>query len=195
MAKNRQSINGWIVLDKPSGITSAHAVNKVKRILNPEKIGHAGTLDPLASGILPLALGEATKTVAFMMDAGKAYFFTVKWGAETDSDDSDGTVTRTSDKRPSREEIEKILANFVGEIDQTPPSYSAIKVEGKRAYELARAGETPEMKSRKVRVDSLEIQSHDGDSSSFVCHCGKGTYIRSLARDMGQLLGCYGRLC
>lgn len=191
---NYQQINGWIVLDKPTGITSAHAVAKVKRLLKPEKIGHAGTLDPLASGILPLALGEATKTVTYMMDASKAYLFKVYWGSETTTDDLEGEVTQRSDARPSSEDVAAILREFIGDIEQTPPNFSAIKVDGKRAYDLARSGEALELKSRKVRVDSLEIQHIDEQSATFICQCGKGTYIRSLARDMGRRLGCLGHV-
>ncbi len=204
----------WIILDKPSGITSAHAVAKVKRLLKPQKIGHAGTLDPLASGVLPLALGEATKTVAYMMDAAKAYEFTVTWGQERDTDDSEGKITHTSEKRPAKAEILALLPQFIGKIQQTPPAFSAIKVGGKRSYDLARSGEGVELKAREVRVDSLHLSSSGltrgsivkdyaaptalamdprlrGDDS-FVCHCGKGVYIRSLARDMGRELGCFG---
>ncbi len=196
-------MNGWIILDKPSGITSAHAVAKVKRLLKPSKIGHAGTLDPLASGLLPLALGEATKTVAYLMDASKAYTFTVRWGSETDTDDSEGKVTAISEKRPLNDEIIAILPEFTGKIQQTPPCYSAIKVDGERAYDLARAGETVTLKAREVRVDSLQLLTTPsltlppqggGDFTTFLCHCGKGTYIRSLARDMGRRLGCYGHV-
>ena len=187
-------MHGWLILDKPSGITSAHAVAKVKRLLKPGKIGHAGTLDPLASGVLPLALGEATKTVGYMMDASKAYLFTVLWGSETDSDDSQGKVTLTSPNRAALSQIEAILPEFIGQIDQAPPSYSAIKIDGKRAYALAREGHAPEMKARKVRVDSLEMTEQNAESTSFICHCGKGTYVRSLARDMGRRLGCYGHI-
>jgi tRNA pseudouridine55 synthase len=185
-------MNGWIILDKPSGITSAHAVAKVKRLLKPKKIGHAGTLDPLASGVLPLALGEATKVIHFMVDAGKAYGFTTTWGEERDTDDSEGKTTQTSPQRPSRDEIEAILPRFTGTILQTPPAYSAIKVDGARSYDLARAGEAVELKARQVRVDSLEIEGHSPEKTSFNCECGKGTYIRSLARDMGRELGCLG---
>jgi len=185
-------MNGWIILDKPSGITSAHAVTKVKRLLKPKKIGHAGTLDPLASGILPLALGEATKTVSYMMDASKAYEFTVTWGEERDTDDREGKPVKTSDKRPTQEAIVAILPQFAGNILQTPPSFSAIKVEGKRAYDMAREGEVVELKSRNIIVNSLEISDYHTDATSFICDCGKGTYIRSLARDMGRVLGCFG---
>ena len=201
----KNNISGWIILDKPSGITSAHAVAKVKRLLKPSKIGHAGTLDPLASGILPLALGEATKTVPYMMDAAKAYSFTVTWGQERDTDDIMGKVTKTSDIRPERSQIEAVLPRFIGEIEQTPPDYSAIKIDGVRAYDAARDGEALELKARKVRVDSLNViaseakQSISGSPRSdglamteFICQCGKGTYIRSLARDIGRVLGCFG---
>lgn len=156
------------------------------------KIGHAGTLDPLASGVLPLALGEATKTIPYMVDKGKAYAFTVTWGEQRDTDDSEGKTVATSPKRPTREEIEAILPQFTGNILQTPPMYSAIKVEGERAYALARAGETVELKPRNVCIDTLTVNSYHADNTSFICHCSKGTYIRSLARDMGDKLGCYG---
>lgn len=187
-------MDGWIILDKPSGITSAHAVAKVKRLLKPSKIGHAGTLDPLASGILPLALGEATKTVGYMMDTAKAYAFTVTWGQERDTDDIEGQVTAESPSRPSREAIEGILGAFTGDIQQAPPSYSAIKVDGKRAYDMAREGQEVALKSRQVTVYSLEMVEYSPEKTAFVCHCGKGTYVRSLARDMGRALGCLGHI-
>ena len=198
------ALNGWIILDKPSGITSAHAVAKVKRLLGRPKIGHAGTLDPLASGILPLAIGEATKTVAYMMDGRKSYGFTVTWGEERDTDDSQGQVTQTSEKRPTLAEINALLPEFTGAIQQTPPNYSAIKVDGKRAYDMARAGEIGKVAAREVVVDRFQVSGlrfeplsetsnleHE-TSSSFEVDCGKGTYIRSLARDMGRKLGCLG---
>lgn len=194
MAKGKNDISGWLVLDKPLNMSSAHAVDVVKRIMRPMKIGHAGTLDPLATGILPLALGEATKLSQFGMDSSKAYSFEVTWGAERDSDDMEGEVTITSEKRPSQAEIEALLPQFVGLIQQAPPAYSAIKIDGKRAYAMARAGEAPEMKLREVRVDSLTIVHHDLDRTVFHCECGKGTYIRSLGRDMGRVLGCYGHI-
>lgn len=193
-AMSKQPIHGWIILDKPSGITSAHAVAKVKHLFKPVKIGHAGTLDPLASGILPLALGEATKTVSFMMGGIKAYSFEVTWGQERDSDDMMGDITVTSDKRPPEAEIQALLGEFTGHIQQQPPSYSAIKVAGKRAYALARAGELPDLPPRTVTVHSLEITSYTPEKTTFTCVCGKGTYIRSLARDMGRKLGCYGHI-
>lgn len=185
-------MNGWINLDKPLGMSSAHAVAKVKKLLRPEKIGHAGTLDPLATGILPLALGEATKTVSYMMDADKAYIFTAAWGQERATDDSAGAVLFESANRPKIDDINSILHQFTGNISQTPPNYSAIKLDGVRAYDLARHGHEVEIKPRQVIVKSLEIMEHTEQATSFICHCGKGTYIRSLARDMGRLLQCYG---
>ncbi len=186
------SFNGWIILDKPSGITSAHAVAKVKRFMRPSKVGHAGTLDPLASGILPLAIGEATKTVQYMQEGAKAYGFTVTWGQERDTDDSEGQVTGESALRPTREQIEALLINYIGKIQQVPPNYSAIKMDGKRAYDMAREGQEIVMKSREIEVHSLTVEDYEADKTSFICHCGKGTYIRSLARDMGRALGCLG---
>ncbi|RDD63335.1 tRNA pseudouridine(55) synthase TruB [Ferruginivarius sediminum] len=186
--KNR--INGWIALDKPLGITSTQAVNRVKAVLNPQKIGHGGTLDPLASGVLPIALGEATKTVAYMMEATKTYRFTLRWGQATETDDAEGAVTETSDRRPTQGEIEAALPGFLGVIEQMPPAYSAIKVNGQRAYDIARGGGTPELQARPVRIDTLELLSiDDDDHASFTCTCGKGFYIRALARDLGAALG------
>jgi tRNA pseudouridine55 synthase len=190
----RVEVNGWVVLDKPVGVTSTHAVSRLKRIYNGKKAGHAGTLDPLASGILPVAFGEATKTVPFVQDGEKGYRFTVTWGAETDTDDSDGTVVATSDKRPARDEIEALLPRFIGTILQTPPAYSAIKIAGERAYDLARGGATVELRPREVTIDALEIVSSDGDSTVFETRCGKGTYFRAIARDLGRALGCHGHV-
>ncbi len=188
----KNKLSGWLILEKPSGITSAHAVAKVKRLLKPEKIGHAGTLDPLASGVLPLALGEATKTVPYMMDAQKSYDFTVTWGESRDTDDSEGNVLQQSDKRPELTEIEAILPDFSGKIQQTPPQYSAIKIDGKRSYDVARNGGVADIKPREVTIYSLSINQHDGEQTSFSCDCSKGTYIRAIARDMGEKLGCFG---
>jgi tRNA pseudouridine55 synthase len=187
-------MNGWFILDKPTGISSAHAVAKVKRLLKPKKIGHAGTLDPLACGVLPLAMGEATKTMAYMIEADKSYRFTVQWGQERDTDDSMGQITAQSDIRPTRDQIEALLPSYTGDIMQLPPNYSAIKIDGKRAYAMARAGEEVILKSRPVKVYKLEIESETPDSTTLFCHCGKGTYIRSLARDIGRQLGCYGHI-
>jgi tRNA pseudouridine55 synthase len=190
----RRVVDGWLILDKPTGMTSTHAVSRLKRIFSAKKAGHAGTLDPLASGILPVAFGEATKTVPFVQDGEKAYRFTVRWGVETDSDDSDGAVTRTSDNRPTRAEVEAALPSFIGEIMQRPPSYSAIKVNGERAYDLARDGELVQLPERPVFIDALRIVAADADSVTLEAECGKGTYVRSIARDLGQMLGCFGHV-
>lgn len=192
--KIRREVSGWIVLDKPVGMTSTHAVAILKRLYNAKKAGHAGTLDPLASGLLPLAFGEATKTVPFVMDGEKAYLFTVKWGEETDSDDSDGKVTETSPRRPTQDEIEDILPSFLGEIAQVPPKFSALKIDGERAYDLARDGEEVELKARTVVINALHLIESDEDSATFAAECGKGTYVRAIARDMGRKLGCLGHV-
>ena len=185
-------IDGWINLHKPVGITSTQALAVVKRALQPQKAGHAGTLDPLASGILPIALGEATKTVPYVQDSIKTYNFTVTWGEQRTTDDAEGTAMATSDARPARADIEALLPAFLGEIQQVPPQFSAIKVDGARAYDLARDGEQVELKQRIVYIESFEITDHSVDSTAFRCVCGKGTYVRSLARDMGIKLGCFG---
>ena len=190
----RTEINGWLILDKPVGMTSTHAVSRLKRIFNAKKAGHAGTLDPLASGILPVAFGEATKTVPFVQDGEKAYRFTVKWGAETDSDDADGTITRTSEARPAIEQIDALLPTFMGTIMQTPPAYSAIKIGGERAYDIARDGEEVVLQPRPVTIHSLTIVSSTADETVFEAECGKGTYVRAIARDLGRLLGCFGHV-
>jgi tRNA pseudouridine55 synthase len=188
-------VHGWLVLDKPINMTSTQAVGIIRRVFNAQKAGHSGTLDPLATGILPIALGEATKTVSFAVDGEKAYRFTVRWGAETDTDDTEGAVTATSDKRPDRASIEALLPQFHGEIMQVPPAYSAIKVDGARAYDLARDGETVVLEARPVYIDSLQlVDMPDADTSVFEARCGKGTYVRALARDMGRLLGCHGHV-
>jgi tRNA pseudouridine55 synthase len=191
---NRNIVDGWIVLDKPIGMTSTHAVSRLKRIYNGKKAGHAGTLDPLASGILPVAFGEATKTVPFVQDGEKAYLFTVRWGAETDTDDSEGTVVRTSEARPEAAALMAALPGFIGAIMQTPPQYSAIKIAGERAYDLARDGETVELKARPVTIHRLEILEMTPDETKFVMECGKGAYVRAIARDLGRLLGCFGHV-
>jgi len=191
---NRAVVDGWIVLDKPVGMTSTQAVSRLKRIYNAKKAGHAGTLDPLASGILPVAFGEATKTVPFVQDGEKAYLFTVQWGAETDTDDSDGKIVRTSDALPERAAIEALLPRFVGDIMQTPPQFSAIKIAGERAYDLAREGETVALQERPVTVLRLEILEHAGPETKLVMECGKGAYVRAIARDLGRLLGCFGHV-
>jgi tRNA pseudouridine55 synthase len=189
-------VNGWFVLDKPQGLTSTQAVAAVKRAFDAQKAGHAGTLDPLATGILPIALGEATKTVPYAVDGAKAYRFTVAWGAETDTDDSEGRITATSELRPARNSIEALLPRFIGTILQTPPAYSAIKIDGERAYDLARKGEVVEIAAREVTIDALRVVEHtaDGSSSTFETECSKGTYVRAIARDLGRLMGCHGHV-
>lgn len=190
----RDIVDGWIALDKPTGLTSTQAVSRLKRVYNGKKAGHAGTLDPLASGILPVAFGEATKTVPFVQDSEKAYQFTVCWGAETDTDDSDGLITLTSLKRPARDEIETEILNFIGDIQQVPPQFSAIKVSGARAYDLAREGGTFELASRQVRVHSLVLLDFAPSEARFSMACGKGAYVRAIARDIGRQLGCLGHI-
>ncbi|MFT3732785.1 MAG: tRNA pseudouridine(55) synthase TruB [Hyphomicrobium sp.] len=193
--KKGNAVHGWLVLDKPINMTSTQAVGAVRRAFNAQKAGHSGTLDPLATGILPIALGEATKTVSFAVDGEKAYRFTVRWGAETETDDTEGAVSRTSDKRPARADIEALLPRFHGEIMQVPPAYSAIKIDGNRAYDLARDGETVVLEPRPVVIESLKLVDMPDDTTSvFEARCGKGTYVRALARDMGRLMGCYGHV-
>jgi len=191
---NRAVVDGWVVLDKPVGMTSTQAVSRLKRIYNAKKAGHAGTLDPLASGILPVAFGEATKTVPFVQDGEKAYVFTVRWGAETDTDDSDGRVTSESDATPDRAAIEALLPRFMGDILQTPPQFSAIKIAGERAYDLAREGERVELKPRPVTIHNLEILEAKAEETTLLMECGKGAYVRAVARDLGRLLGCFGHV-
>ncbi len=190
--KHRADRHGWIVLDKPFGMTSTHAVAVVRRMLNAKKAGHAGTLDPLASGLLPLAFGEATKTVPYVVDGEKAYAFTVSFGTETDTDDAEGRIVGTSDKRPSEAEILAALPHFIGAITQVPPRYSAIKVDGERAYDLARGGETVELQPRIVEIHALRLVAYDGQSAQLEAECGKGTYVRAIARDLGRMLGSLG---
>ena len=188
-------INGWIVLDKPKGMGSTDAVGKLKWLYFAQKAGHAGTLDPLASGMLPIAFGDATKTVPFVMDGRKVYRFSVRWGAETTTDDTEGPVTKSSEERPSREAIEALLPNYIGEITQVPPDFSAVKIAGERAYDLAREGEVVEIAPRTVEVLRLEIvEQPDADTTVFEAECGKGTYVRAIARDLGRDLGCYGHV-
>ncbi|MGO8908176.1 MAG: tRNA pseudouridine(55) synthase TruB [Bradyrhizobium sp.] len=194
--RDKRDIHGWVVLDKPVGMTSTHAVAVVKRLFQAKRAGHAGTLDPLASGGLPIALGEATKTVPFVMDGRKRYRFTVAWGEERDTDDTEGRVVRTSEIRPSADAISALLPRFTGLIEQIPPQYSAIKVQGERAYDLARDGETVDLKPRPVEIHQLtSVEQIDSSHSVFEAECGKGTYVRALARDLGRILGCFGHIC
>lgn len=193
--KKGNPINGWVVLDKPVGMTSTQAVGKVRWLFQAQKAGHAGTLDPLATGILPIALGEATKTVPYAVDGQKAYRFTVQWGAETDTDDAEGQVVARSDVRPARGAIEALLPSFLGEILQTPPAFSAIKIDGQRAYDLARQGEEVKLEARPVQIDRLElVDIPAADISVFEAECGRGTYVRAIARDIGRALGCLGHV-
>jgi tRNA pseudouridine55 synthase len=191
----KREVNGWLVLDKPVGMTSTHAVSVVKRLFQAKRAGHAGTLDPLASGCLPIALGEATKTVPFVMDGRKRYRFTVRWGEERDTDDAEGRVIEASDARPSAEDIRALIPRYTGIIAQVPPRFSAVKIEGERAYDLAREGATVELDARPVEIHRLElVQIPDRDHAMLVAECGKGTYVRALARDMGRALGCLGHV-
>ncbi len=195
MKKRGLPIHGWVVFDKPLGMSSTQAVGKIRCLFNAEKAGHGGTLDPLATGLLPIALGEATKTVQWAMDGRKKYEFRIKWGAETATDDLEGAITATSEVRPDQISIESILKEFLGEITQIPPIYSALKIDGERAYDLARAGETPEMKPRQVMIEELKLlDASNPQQADFEVVCGKGTYIRALARDIGRKLGCLGHL-
>jgi tRNA pseudouridine55 synthase len=187
-------ISGWLILDKPVDFGSTEAVGKIKWLFNAQKAGHAGTLDPLASGMLPIALGDATKTVPYVMEGRKIYEFTVTWGEERSTDDLEGEVTQSSDKRPDEADIKALLPNYTGTISQIPPQFSAIKISGERAYDLARDGETVEIPSREVEVHRLTLLNCEADKAHFEVECGKGTYVRSLARDFGRDLGCYGHI-
>ncbi len=187
------SVHGWLILDKPLGLTSTQALGKARRLIGGKKAGHGGTLDPLATGLLPLAFGEATKLVPYVMDGDKEYLFTVTWGQQRTTDDAEGEVMAVSDCCPDEKSIVSVLPSFVGEVDQTPPTFSAIKIGGQRAYDLARAGKPPEMTPRKVRIDALElIGMPSPDRADFKVKCGKGTYVRSLGRDLALKLGTFG---
>jgi tRNA pseudouridine55 synthase len=193
--REKRDVHGWIVLDKSVGMTSTQAVGAIKRLFSCKRAGHAGTLDPLASGCLPIALGEATKTVPFVMDGRKTYSFTVRWGEERDTDDADGRVVAVSDARPDRAAIEALLPRYTGTVSQVPPQYSAIKIDGERAYDLARDGETVDLEARPVEIHRLELVNvPDADHAEFRAECGKGTYVRSLARDIGRALECLGHI-
>ncbi len=188
--KKGDAISGWVNLDKPYDFGSTQAVGRVRRIFNAQKAGHAGTLDPLATGILPIALGEATKTVSFLMDADKAYRFTIEWGRTTASFDREGATTATSDVRPTPEQVAAVLPEFIGDILQVPPAFSAVKVDGERAYDLARAGETVELKAREISIYSARVvDAPDADHVEIAVECGKGTYVRAIVRDIAERLG------
>lgn len=190
----KRDISGWLILDKPLGMTSTQAVGKVRWLYGAKKGGHAGTLDPLATGILPIALGEATKTVPYVQDGTKTYRFAVTWGIATETADAEGAVTARSESRPDEAAIRARLSQFIGVILQTPPAYSAIKIGGERAYDLARAGEVVHLEPREVEIDSLDLVSHTPDVTTFEMQCGKGTYVRSLAVDLAQALGTVGHI-
>ena len=190
----KRAISGWVVLDKPFDMTSTQAVGKVRWLFGAAKAGHAGTLDPLATGILPIALGEATKAVPQVQDGTKVYRFAIKWGSATTTDDAEGSVVATSDIRPGAAELAAILPRFTGTIMQRPPIYSALKVDGERAYDLARAGEAVDLPPRPIDVDALSLVTHDADQSVLEVTCGKGTYVRSLARDIAEALGTRGHV-
>ncbi|MCW5706700.1 tRNA pseudouridine(55) synthase TruB [Shinella sp.] len=188
-------VSGWLILDKPFDFGSTEAVAKIKWLFKAQKAGHAGTLDPLASGMLPIALGDATKTVPYVMDGRKIYEFTVTWGEERTTDDLEGEVTRSSEKRPAADAIQAILGDYTGVIQQIPPQFSAIKIAGERAYDLAREGEAVEIPSREVEIHRLTlIGCPDENTAAFEVECGKGTYVRALARDFGRQLGCFGHI-
>ena len=192
--KKGHPVHGWVVLDKPKGMTSTQAVAAVRRIFEAQKAGHAGTLDPLATGILAIALGEATKTVPFVQDAAKIYRFTARWGEARDSDDAEGKVTGTSEARPSKAEIEAMLPRFTGHLTQVPPAFSAVKVAGERAYDLARDGEEVALEPRQVAVYEARLLAAGPDTAEFEILCGKGTYVRSWVRDMALALGTLGHV-
>ncbi len=193
--KKGRELSGWLSLDKPVGLTSTQAVAIVRRLTGAQKAGHAGTLDPLASGCLPIALGEATKAVPHVFDSRKVYRFTVRWGIETNTDDSEGVAVATSERRPEVAAVAAALPAFTGEILQTPPAFSAIKVDGERAYDIARDGETVELAARTVSVHRLDIvATPDAEHTVLEAECGKGTYVRALARDLGRVLGCHGHV-
>ena len=193
--KIKNTVHGWIILDKPKNLTSTQAIGKVRRIIGGKKVGHGGTLDPLATGILPLAFGEATKLIPHVMDSDKEYEFSIRWGEARTTDDSEGTISATSSVRPTEAQIRAALPTFIGTISQTPPIFSAIKMQGERAYDRARAGEKVEMQPRPVTIHSLEFLSiPNQDHALFKLCCGKGTYVRSLARDLAVKLGTYGHV-
>ena len=197
MARQRKGnpVHGWVIVDKPLAMTSTSVVNVVRRLFGAQKAGHGGTLDPMASGVLPIALGEATKTVNYALHGDKAYQFTVRWGQATDTDDGEGDIVETHDRRPSEDEILAVLPRFIGAIQQIPPRFSAIKINGERAYDLARGGEIVEMTPRTVDIFDLALAGMpDDDHALFDVRCGAGTYMRSLARDLAVALGTVGHI-
>ncbi len=190
----KRDVSGWLILNKPYDFGSTQAVGKVRWLLSAKKAGHAGTLDPLATGILPIAIGEATKTVPFVQDGTKIYQFDLVWGIATNTDDIEGEEIATSDVRPTKQDVLAMLPQFTGEITQIPPAFSAIKINGERAYDLARAGEKVEMPPRQVQIDRFDLLTHGSEKSSFEVECAKGTYIRAMARDLAEALGTKGHI-
>ncbi|MBV9570911.1 MAG: tRNA pseudouridine(55) synthase TruB [Alphaproteobacteria bacterium] len=197
MSRRRKgsAVHGWVIVDKPQGLTSTQVVTAVRRVFDAQKAGHAGTLDPMATGVLAVALGEATKTVPFAMEAEKTYRFTARWGEARDSDDAEGRLTAESGIRPRREQIEALLPRFIGEIAQVPPAYSAIKVHGERAYDLAREGEAVALEPRSVAIHEARVTgTPDADHTDFEMRCGKGAYVRAWVRDLARALGTVGHV-
>ncbi len=196
MARRRgRDVSGWIIVDKPAGPTSTQVSSRVRRLFDARKAGHAGTLDPAATGVLAVALGEATKTMPFVADAEKTYRFSIRWGAETTTDDAEGTIVETSGLRPTVSAIQAELPSFTGDIAQVPPAYSAVHVNGRRAHEIARGGGTVEIAARRLHVERLDLLEHCGEDVSVLeMTCGKGGYVRSIARDLGRALGCLGHV-
>jgi tRNA pseudouridine55 synthase len=192
--KLKRNVSGWLILDKPHGMTSTQAVGKVRWLFSAAKAGHAGTLDPLATGVLPIALGEATKTVSVVQDGRKIYRFSIRWGAATSTDDAEGEILATADRRPTQSEVEARLPDFTGAIMQTPPAFSAIKIGGERAYDIARAGGDVALAPRPVFVEALTLLRHGEETSEFEMACEKGTYVRALARDLSEALGTRGHV-
>ena len=192
--RQKRDISGWLILDKPYGMTSTQAVGKVRWLFGARKAGHAGTLDPLATGILPIALGEATKTVPVVQDGGKIYRFAIAWGTATTTDDREGAVVADSAHRPSEDDIRAALPAFTGTIMQRPPAFSAIRIDGERAYDLARAGERVDLEARPVTIGALTLLAHAGETSTLEMACEKGTYVRALARDLAEALGTHGHV-
>lgn len=190
--KNGKKVDGWLIIDKPHSMGSTKVVGKCRYLTKAQKVGHAGTLDPFATGVLPIAFGEATKTIPYMMDAKKTYLFTVTWGQERSTDDLEGDIVASSDHMPSLQEIMEKLPKFTGTIKQRPPLYSAVKIDGERAYDKARAGEKFETKEREVTIHSLKVTDHKANETSFEMECSKGTYVRSVGRDLARMLGTYG---
>ncbi|VAW22527.1 tRNA pseudouridine(55) synthase [hydrothermal vent metagenome] len=192
--RTKRDVSGWLVLNKPYDVASTQAVGKIRWLLSAKKAGHAGTLDPLATGILPIAIGEATKTIPFVQDGMKIYRFALIWGAATSTDDREGEIIATSDHRPAAKEVATALGDFVGEIVQVPPAFSAIRIKGERAYDLARAGHEVNVPPRQVFIERFDLVEHGPDQSLFEVECAKGTYVRSLARDLAQTLGTKGHV-